>query len=189
MNNNSVNSNNSTSDSLSSPKINRSESDDFEIISTEQYSESYHNKIINDLLKSLYQDKEIATDDIGKIIELIQGNLNVAQLLIDKIIFKEKKNLFIKFSNLRNLEHFANILNTISLKIDDVNNEFFDLNFAIIYIAERTFYTKDKISKLYLCALLSKNKIYSTRKFWLDLIDIKINRKIDDQIKNFNGNL
>lgn len=187
LNSTSLNSTTVSSETISSPKIMRSDSDDFEIISTEQYSESYQNRIINDLLKNIYQEKEIATDEIGKIIDLIQGNLNVAQLLIDAIIFKEKKNLYIKFSNKKNLDHFANILNTISLKIDDVDNEFFDLNFAIIYIAERTFYTKDKINKLYLCALLSKNKIYSTRKFWLDLIDIKINRKIDDQIKNFNG--
>ena len=181
-------SSNSTMISDNSPKFIHGDSDDFEIISSEQYSENYHNRIIKEFLKNIYLEKEISTDEVTKLIELIQECLSVAQLLIDKIIFKEKKNLYIKFGNFNNLNHFANIMNTISLTIDDVNKEYFDLNFAIIYIAERSFFTIDNIKKIYLCALLSKNKIYSSRKFWIELIDIKINKKIDDQIKNLNGN-
>lgn len=45
---------------------------------------------------------------------------------------------------------------------------------------------KDTIqSKVYLCALLSLNKIYSTKSFWIDLIELKIARKVKDANKKY----
>ncbi len=133
--------------------------------------------------------------------------------------------------------HFANILNTITINIDDINSENYDLNYAIIFIAGRTFYRKaknntvkllnspnkdlDKLNtnqtgtlsdknelmsnnslsnnndnlnkqhddKVYLSALLSRNKLYSSKSFWTDLIELKIARKLEEIVrKTINNN-
>lgn len=153
--------------------------------------------------------------------------------------------------------HFANILNTITINIDDMNCENYDLNYAIIFIAGRTFYrkvkqinpinpieilcsptkeienldTKRSVSeldisdqkeelknselnkknveisinnnnnkskildnmkvqsddKVYLSALLSRNKLYSSKSFWTDLIELKIARKLEEIMRKSNG--
>ena len=58
------------------------------------------------------------------------------------------------------MQHFANLLNSILINLDNQEIENYELNFAIIYIAERSFYF-DEISgnKFYLCAILSKKWI------------------------------
>jgi hypothetical protein len=149
----------------------------------------------------------------------------------------EKKTIYLNFKNFENLMHFANILNTITINIDDINSENYDLNYAIIFIAGRTFYRKaknntvkllnspnkdlDKLNtnqtgtlsdknelmsnnslsnnndnlnkqhddKVYLSALLSRNKLYSSKSFWTDLIELKIARKLEEIVrKTINNN-
>ena len=74
------------------------------------------------------------------------------------------------------MQHIAHIFLNISINIDSTNNPFYDLNFAIIYISERTYFLDEKTeNKFYLCSLLSKNKLYSRKSFWFDLIELKFN--------------
>ena len=91
-----------------------------------------------------------------------------------------KNNFFTQINNFNNFNHFAGLLNTILFNIDR-KKEHLDINFAIIYIAEKTFYkNKDNpYNKIYLCSLLAKNKIYSEKKFWADLIDLKLNSVVE----------
>jgi len=114
--------------------------------------------------------------DTAKLMELIfDSNMNTSKTFIDKILIKERKNIAIQFLNYFNFQDFANILITISLNNDSVKRQFFDLNFAVIFIAERTYIMKDNI-KVYLCMLLSKNNLFSSRGFWVDLIERKVSK-------------
>ena len=160
--------------------------EDFEVVSYDQNQENKQDKLIDEFINNLFKENEINIEEIGKIMEILYGNITSSQNFIDKIILREKKNLSIKFLNFNNLNHFTNILITISLNADNVENENYDINFAIIFIAERTYYYKDENNKTYLCALLARNKLYSSRKYWMDLMELKISRKIDNQIKKYN---
>jgi len=106
---------------------------------------------------------------------IFDSNMNTSKTFIDKILIKERKNIAIQFLNYFNFQDFANILITISLNNDSVKRQFFDLNFAVIFIAERTYIMKDNI-KVYLCMLLSKNNLFSSRGFWVDLIERKVSK-------------
>lgn len=160
--------------------------DDFEVLYSDQTNESKQDKLIEDFIHNLFKENEISIEDIGKIMEILYGNIATSQIFIDKIILREKKNLAIKFLNYNNLAHFTNILITISLNVDTIEHENYDINFAIIFIAERTYYNVDEHNKIYLCALLARNKLYSSRKYWMDLMELKINRRIDHQVKKYN---
>jgi hypothetical protein len=140
-------------------------------------------------MKQLLGEKEIDVELMGKTMEVLYNSTGYSKFLIDYIL-RDRKNLFIKFSNLQNLQHFANILNTISLSLDNIYHENYDLNFAIIYIAERSYYKNEKTSeKIYLCALLSKNKLYSTRSFWMDLIELKLHRRVEEHLNKFDSKI
>jgi hypothetical protein len=90
------------------------------------------------------------------------------------------------FLNLLNLEHLSNILGYITLHESSIFNEQFDLNFKIIFIAERIYYLKkNNNDKVYLNALLSKNKYYRTKQFWRDILELKLANKLTDHIKRF----
>ncbi len=155
------------------------------MITYEQSNENKQDRLIDEFITNMFKENEISIEEIGKIMEILYGNITTSQIFVDKIILKEKKNLSIKFLNFNNLTHFSNILITISLNADTIENENYDINFAIIFIAERTFFYKDEHTKIYLCALLARNKLYSSRKYWMDLMELKINRKIDNQVKKY----
>ena len=161
--------------------------DDFEMISNDQNHETNNqDRLIDEFITNMFKEYELNIEDIGKIMEILYGNIQSSQIFIDKIIFREKKNLSIKFNNYNNMAHFTNILITISLNVDTIENENYDINFAIIFIAERTYYNIDENNKIYQCAILARNKLYSSRKYWMDLMELKINRKVDNQVKKYN---
>jgi len=163
--------------------------DDFEFISESHfYSEKFQHNLIEIFLKQLYSEKEIEVDSMAKIMDILYNNSSFSKTFID-FILKDRKNLFIYFGNFNNLQHFANILNSISLNLENCHSENFELNFAIIFIAERTFYVDlKKNAKTYLCAVLSKNKLFATRSFWIELIELKLSRRIQEQLSRFDKN-
>jgi hypothetical protein len=184
-----------------------SETEDFELISESQfYSDKHQFYLIDNFLSQLLSEKEIEAESMVKFMEVLYNNQNFSKNFIDSIL-RDRKNLYIKILNYNNLQHFANIFNTISLNLDNVSFENYDLNFAIIYIAERTFcYKKEKSltmeenhldsiiesfksQKIYLSALLSKNKLYSTKSFWIDLIELKLSRRVEEQVQRIERNI
>jgi hypothetical protein len=158
---------------------------------TQYYSENYQKIFVDSFIKQLFSDTEVDVETMGKIMELVYNNPKFSKLLID-FILRDRKNLYIKFNNFNNLQHFANILSTVSLNLDGTPSENYELNFAIIYIAERAFYDpKDEndYNKIYLSAILSKNKLYSTRSFWMTLIEIKLTKRLEEQISRYQRQL
>ena len=145
----------------------------------EKEEKNYINEIIDDLRK----EDEIALDKIAKLIELFENKKNdTKKLFLDGIIDKKKNS--IKILNLKNLEHLSNVLSFISLKEDSIFKGKFELNFKIIYIAERIYYQNKKTNnKVYLSAILSKNKYFRTKQFWRNVIELKLAHKLNDHIE------
>ncbi len=158
--------------------------DDNEMISDIQYfSDEFQVKLIKRFLKEINSKREIEIELMGKIMDILYNNPSFGKNLIDNIL-NEKKNPVIVFRNYHNMQHFANILNSISINLDNQENENYELNFAIIHIAERSFfYEEANMNKFYLSAMLSKNKIFNSKNYWIDLIEFKIFRKMDVNIK------
>ena len=151
------------------------------ISNTKIMDEKEEKEFINEVIDNLRKEEEIALDKIAKLIELFENKNSTKQLFLDSIIDKKKNS--IKFVNLKNLEHLSNIISFISLKEDSIFKGKFELNFKIIYIAERIYYHNKKTSnKVYLTAILSKNKYFRTKQFWRNVIELKLAHKLNDHI-------
>ena len=142
---------------------------------------NFSNIIINELLNI----NEIKSFHITQSLELMKNpKSNFAKKLLDNFLDRKKESSSLKFTNLINMEHFANILSFISIINNNINNPNFKINFKIIFLAERIFYQdKNTGEKIYLCAQLSKNKYYRTKLFWENVIDLKLANKLEDHIE------
>ena len=167
----------------------------YELIPNELSLMNLDDKAVNDFLKNvtaeLLSENEIAGDQLAKLIELFHYRPQGADLekkFMDNLLEKRKISS-IRFNNLKNLEHLANVLSYITFKENSIFESKFELNFKIIYMAERIFY-KNKINnnKVYLSAILSKNKYYRTKTFWKNVMELKLANKLQDhmiRIKNY----
>ena len=149
--------------------------------SKEEEQKNLANQIINELLL----DNDIQIFHLAKTLEQIKNPLNnFSQILLDIFLEKKKQSTSLKFTNLKNMEHFSNLLSYISISNNNVSNPLFKVNFKIIFLAERIYY-QNKITgdKIYLSALLSKNKFYKTKTFWENIIETKLANKLEDHIE------
>ena len=146
-------------------------------------------KQITDFIKNLTNDllseNEVNGDQLAKLIELFQYknmNSDLEKKFMDTLLEKRKISS-IRFYNLKNLEHLANVLSFITFKENSIFEGKFELNFKIIFIAERIFYqNKINNNKVYLSAILSKNKYYRTKTFWKNVMELKLANKLQDHI-------
>ena len=90
----------------------------------------------------------------------------------------------VQVQSLVNLHHLANML-LIIVENTIKRNRIFYLNYLIMYISEKTFYINpdNMFNKCYLCQLLSMNKVYNNKMFWIRLMKIKICLLLDKEIK------
>ena len=141
------------------------------------------NNMMKEFVNNLLEENDIGQEKVANIFELLYyPNYDAGKKLLNYL--NEKRGMSsIVFLNLKNLEYLANILGFISLHENDVFKEQFELNLKIIFIAERIFYKK-KITndKIYLSALLSKNRYYRTKQFWRNIVELKLSNKLDDHI-------
>ena len=78
------------------------------------------------------------------------------------------------------------MINAVLLN-DDIQKNLFEINFAIIYISEKTFYQKEEnpFYKRYLCKIISDlNENIKNKEFWYQLLQIRINITIEEEINN-----
>ena len=147
--------------------------------------EKEQKKFIHDVIDSLGKEEDIPLENIAILIELfgLKNNKNeFKKLFLDNIVDIKKPS--VKYSNLNNLEILSNILSYISLNEDSIFKGKFELNFKIIYSAERIYYqNKYNNNKIYLSAILSKNKYFRTKQFWRNIIELKLAHKLCDYIE------
>ena len=161
----------------------------YQVIPNELQVMNVEEKDVIDFLKSLANDllseNEVSGDKMAKLIEFFQfkyNNSDIEKKFMDCILEK-KKISSIRFYNLKNLEHLANALSYITFKENSIFEGKFELNFKIIFIAERIFYqNKVNNNKVYLSAILSKNKYYRTKTFWKNVMELKLANKLQDHI-------
>ena len=148
-----------------------------------QLDENNLNTMVKDFVNNLLEENEIDQEKVANIFEtLYYPNYETGKKILN-YLYEIKGKSSIVFINLQNLEYLANVLSFISLHENNIFNEQFDLNLKIIFIAERVFYRK-KITndKIYLSALLSKNKYYRTKQFWRNIVEFKLANKLNDHI-------
>ena len=142
---------------------------------------------ITNLLNSLLGEEEINTEEMAKLNLFMKNKkIDTDKLIIDCLLDmkNDNNNSTIKFSNLKNLNHLSNIMSYITLKNSSILEKKFDLNFKIIFIAEKTFYqNKTNNNKVYLSAVLSKNKYYRSKRFWRNIMEVKLAHKLADHIE------
>ena len=141
-------------------------------------------KFYNEIIDELIDELDVPKEKIAKLIEIFQyqkENEKNDKDFLDVLVGKNKSSL--KFQNLKNLELLATPISYISLKQNSIFSGNFELNFPIIFIAER-FYYQNKVNnnKVYLSAILSRNKLYKTKLFWKNVIELKLVKKLEDDI-------
>lgn len=144
-------------------------------------------KKIKEFIKKIIAKEDISYENLSRILDFIRdpNYPEFAKRFLDGIL-EEYKDKNIKFSSLSNFKHLSHILAYISLSSDSIYSKDFVLNFKIIYLAERLFYQNTKQNnKTYLSAILSTNKLYRTKYFWEDYIELKLVHKLSDYISKF----
>ena len=113
-------------------------------------------RIINDLINS---PEAITNDELMYVINKIENNIEKSKIFLYYLLIYYQKDTFVKINCIFNLYHLSNFLLII---INNSQSGNFDLNFIMIYIAERTIFLNPEniFNKCYLCKLLSKNKIF-----------------------------
>ena len=143
------------------------------------------NDFIKNLINELLSENEVQGYQMAKLIELFQyknQNSDLEKKFMDSILEKRKVSSIV-FYNLKNLEHLANALSYITFKENSIFEGKFELNFKIIFIAERIYYqNKINNNKVYLSAILSKNKYFRTETFWKNVMELKLANKLQDHI-------
>ena len=145
------------------------------------------------IYKNIFDNKPINFNN--KLFLLFENKLKndskFAAIIIDKMLreyFMQKLNYQFKIKD--NFNCLAQILNDIALNndISDYSNKSFEINFAIIYIAEKVFFDDEKNKRKYICSILAeKCYIFREKNFWENLIEYKINsimtKLIDKEMK------
>ena len=140
------------------------------------------NSFINNLIKQLFSPKEIDIDEIAKVMDYIYKEKNFSKQFLDNFI-SSKKYTFYVFLNMNNLQILANIINAINISKKKEIDYLYNINSAIIYISEKT-YCKHYNEKIFLCAILSQNKFYKSKDFWIELIEFKLARRLEEHLQH-----
>ena len=139
----------------------------------------------NNIEQLINNIKPLSNDALTYNINQIELNKNNSILFMKYLSTYYKDNAFVEIKCLENIHHLSSLLsiiinNSISIK------EILYLNFILIYIAEKTVYInpENTFNKCYLSKLLSKNKLFSQKKYWNELLDMKISNITDFKVKN-----
>jgi hypothetical protein len=151
--------------------------------SISQFKEEQINNIMNKIIDQLMNENNCPLEEIAILFELMKNQKNDCDKLFINLLIERKKNSSIQFLNLKNLQILSEILSLIVLNNTNNKSKKFELNFLIIFIAERIFH-QNKItnSKIYLSSILSKNKYFRTKTFWKNICEVKLALKLDDFI-------
>ena len=135
------------------------------------------------LIKQLFMIEEVDNFKFQQFCTKLRQNKDCAKDFIDVILDKYTPTIGVQILNENNFIKLEKILNNILLN-PEVQKSIFDLNFAIAYISEKTFYQDDKnpFYKIYLCKLLMEdNPLLKTKQFWLKLLRLKIKSSLENK--------
>ena len=112
----------------------------------------------------------------------LRNDSKFASTILDKMLCEHfQTTIYYQFKNKDQFNRLAQVLTDITMNKDIINSSkpIFEINFAIIYIAERGFYLDEKNYRKYLCSVLGeKGNIFKEKNFWKELLIFKINSSI-----------
>ncbi len=141
------------------------------------------NKEENLLIDNIFLLEEIDNFKAEQLISKIQKNFEYGQNIIDKVLERYTSSIGVQILNENNFIKFGKMINGVLLN-KDIQKNLFEINFAIIYISEKTFYQKKEnpFYKRYLCKLLSElNDIIRSKDYWLKLLSIRIQMTCEEE--------
>ena len=159
--------------------------DKLEIIQLQNEDIGEKDLLLEKNIEKIIKNKEpIINDELLYIINKIELKNSNSKLFLKTLSNYYKNISFVEVKCLNNLYHLANFLSIIINNIKSYKTNS-NLNFVIIYIAEKTIYLdpNNSFKKYYLSKLLSKNKNIIQRDFWKELIEKKILSVAELQIK------
>ena len=163
--------------------VNPNKDEDEEILESLVEHDNKFSPIIEKLMTS---NESITNDEFGIVTYEIDKKKNAAEKFLYCLLkFYTKPANSVQIQTLVNLHHLANIFLVIIEKT--INKpEIFFLNFLLLYFSEKTYYInpENMFNKCYLCQLLSKNKVFKNKVFWMKLMKIKIGLLLDKAIKD-----
>ena len=136
--------------------------------------------VLKNLINSIFNEEELNIKLLCELFDIFNKNSNNEQIFIDSLL--EKKNN-IQILNINNFNYLVNILTFISLNNDSLYLKNFKINLTIIYLSDKIFYiNNNNNTKIYICALLSKNRFFKSKFFWTDFIEFKLFKKLEDHL-------
>ena len=150
----------------------------FEEIFNNEYkvNNKYFNQDEKYVIEQIFLIDDIDNFKFNQFCLKIKNNEKFAKNFIDTILEKYTPTIGVPILNENNFIKLGKILNNILLN-NNIQKNIFDLNFAVAYISEKTFYQDDKnpFYKIYLCKLLMENNpLVKSKQFWLKLLKFKI---------------
>jgi len=144
---------------------------------------SIFNEDEKSIIEQLFLLEDIDNFKFVQFCSKIKNNEKYAKDFIDVILDRYTSTIGVQIVNENNFIKLEKILNNILLN-NKVQKKLFELNFAIAYISEKTFYQDDKnpFYKIYLCKLLmDDNPIVKNKQFWLKLLKLKIMSSLENK--------
>lgn len=139
------------------------------------------------LIASLFSDTEIDTKNISAFESKLKSNHHFAKDFIDKLLEKFQRSIQIKIDLHNKMILFAYLIRDVLLN-EKISKDMFDLNYAIVYIAEKAFYISQEGNKVYLCRILSDLcSNFKSKQFWHKLILMKINTELKAKTRGDNN--
>ena len=136
--------------------------------------------VLKNLINSIFNEEELNIKLLCELFDIFNKNSNNEQIFIDSLL--EKKNN-VQILNINNFNYLVNILTFISLNNDSLYLKNFKINLTIIYLSDKIFYiNNNNNTKIYICALLSKNRFFKSKFFWTDFIEFKLFKKLEDHL-------
>ncbi len=147
---------------------------------------------IKELYEKIFGEETLKEELISSIIEKLKdtNDFTYCLFLVDILLSQEKNNLCILFKNFKNMQSYAKMLNIVGGRICNKGDDNFEMNFALLFIGERSYCLREN-NKFYLCNLLAtlNKKLYNSKHFWINLISLKIETKVTDLYKNFSSKI
>ena len=151
--------------------------------SEEKLKKSIFNQEERSIIEQIFLLDEIDNFKFNKFCAKIKNEKDYAKNFIDIILERYISTIGVQIVNENNFLKLEKILNNILLN-NSVQKSLFELNFAVAYISEKTFYQDEKnpFHKIYLCKLLmDNNPIVKTKQFWLKLLKLKISFTLENK--------
>lgn len=113
----------------------------------------------------------------------LKNDTTFAKKVVDKMLLLYKSRYSFRFDNFEKFTIFCDILKDVSMN-QELQNNMFEINFALVFIAEKTYYQskEDPNKKVYMTRLLSDSyQNFKSKEFWLKLIKYKISSLLDQK--------